>query len=306
MQPIKFKEVLIEISQNCNLSCIMCGFGKENNSNQKFMTFDNFAKIFEKLKNNTQSIRLNGRGESTIHRDFIPIFNYVFNANIPIQLFSNLNFNDENIIECFIKSNPQLYISMDSPNKKKLENIRRGAKFDRIITNLKNLKSLAKRPFVVFTIQETNWKEIENIADFAITYKCHIIYNVVRRDNDMKEFRNLISKNKDFICKAFDNVKNKFDDNFKVLIPNQISGIKLYDYDLSCGTKIQCPNIQNELCVQYDGTVTPCNMFNPYRLGNIFNQTLEEILYGKRMIYFKNHYKKMPYCKNCACLKEEQ
>ena len=46
-------------------------------------------------------------------------------------------------------------------------------------------------------------------------------------------------------------------------------------------------------------------MFNPYELGNILNQTLDEILYGEKMEKFKQRYKKMEYCKNCACLKEE-
>lgn len=305
MQPIKLKEILIEISQNCNLSCIMCGFGKANNSNKKFMSFNNFVKIFDKVKNNTQSVRLNGRGESTIHIDFIKIFDYVFNARIPIQLFSNLSFNDDNIIECFLKANPQLFISIDSSHKDKLENIRRGAKFDKIIANLEKLQFLSKRPYIVFTIQELNWNEIENIADFAISYQCNIIYNVVRRDTDMQKFRQIILENKNFILKSFDNVKNKFAGNLKALIPNQISGINFYDYALSCGTKSQCPNIQNELCIQYDGIVTPCNMFNPYELGNILNQTLDEILYGEKMQIFKKNYKTMPYCKNCACLKEE-
>lgn len=305
MQSIKLKEILIEISQNCNLSCIMCGFGKENNNNQKFMSFDNFIKIFDKIKDNTQSVRLNGRGESTIHIDFIPIFDYVFNAKIPIQLFSNLSFNNESIIECFLKANPQLFISIDSPHKYKLENIRRGAKFDKITANLEKLKSLSKRPYIVFTIQESNWNDIEDIADFALTYQCNIIYNVVRRDSNMNEFRQIILDNREFIKKSFDNVKNNFIGNLKALIPNQISGINFYDYTLSCGTKAQCPNIQNELCIQYDGSVTPCNMFNPYELGNILNQTLDEILYGEKMEKFKKNYKQMLYCKNCACLKEE-
>lgn len=65
MQSIKLKEILIEISQNCNLSCIMCGFGKENNNSKKFMSFDNFVKIFDKVKDNTQSVRLNA-GEKAL------------------------------------------------------------------------------------------------------------------------------------------------------------------------------------------------------------------------------------------------
>ena len=61
------EELLIELSQNCNLDCIMCGFGKRNNSRDKFMSFEDFVEIYDKLGDKADKIRLNGRGESTIH-----------------------------------------------------------------------------------------------------------------------------------------------------------------------------------------------------------------------------------------------
>ena len=59
----KFREVIIEISQNCNLECIMCGFGRMNNSKDKFMPLNRFKEVYDSVKNRTQSVRINGRGE---------------------------------------------------------------------------------------------------------------------------------------------------------------------------------------------------------------------------------------------------
>ncbi|MDW8086353.1 MAG: SPASM domain-containing protein, partial [Ignisphaera sp.] len=54
------------------------------------------------------------------------------------------------------------------------------------------------------------------------------------------------------------------------------------------------------LCILYDGTVTPCNMFNPYPYGNIKSQSLEQIWNGDRRLAFIDNHKYDTYCRNCA------
>lgn len=304
MQPIKLQEVLIEISQNCNLSCIMCGFKKENNDKSKFMSFEKFRFIFEKIKPYTTMVRLNGRGESTIHKDFIRICEYVNKAGLDISLFTNANFKQEKILTMFSHIQPQLFISLDSPDSINAESIRIGSKFENIINNLSKLTTLTKRPFIVFTIQEKNWYEIQAIGEFALNFQCGIIYNVIKQDRN-NNFKKLIQSNLTKIQDMFHAIKYQYNTtNLQALIPDQILGIEISQTQISCGSKARCPNIQKELCIQYDGDVIPCNMFNPYKLGNIFVDSLEEILYGKKMMHFLATHKSNPYCKNCACLKE--
>ena len=50
---IELEEVIVELSFNCNLSCIMCGFGKDVNpvSKEKFLSFENYKRILEKISN---------------------------------------------------------------------------------------------------------------------------------------------------------------------------------------------------------------------------------------------------------------
>lgn len=303
MQPIKLQEVLIEISQNCNLNCIMCGFTKEHNHSSKFISFDDFKIIFKKIKPFANLVRLNGRGESTIHKDFIKIFEYVAESDIDIALFSNFNFKNQKVIEMFLRTAPQLFVSMDSPNKTNLESIRKGCKFENIINNLTNLAELQKRPFIVFTIQAQNLHEIQAIGELALKLQCNMIYNAIKQDINDK-FRNYIESKISDIRDMFNIIKEQYNKtNLEVLIPDQIHGIQIFDSRISCGSKAHCPNIQNELCIQYNGDVTPCNMFNPYKIGNIFTHTLEEILYGEKMLHFLKTHKQNLYCKNCACLK---
>jgi len=309
LKMIELEEVIVELSFNCNLSCIMCGFGKDVNpiSKEKFLSFDKYKKILEQIGNKTKAIRLNGRGESTIHPDFIKMVDYTKSKfpNLKIILFSNLSFKKQEIIDSFIKHNIQLFISLDSSQKDELEYIRKGANFNFIINNLEKLKETTIRPFIIFTIQEVNYNRIFEMAEFALKYNCNILYNTIRRDEGIDEFIDIVRNNIDFINKQFEKGKKMFEKTgLQFLFPDQLAGIKLFNSfaQKTHGSLNYCPALNKELCILYDGAVTPCNMFNPYKYGNIFDKSLEDIWYGKERKYFLKTYKTHYYCKNCANL----
>jgi len=88
------------------------------------------------------------------------------------------------------------------------------------------------------------------------------------------------------------------------LYPDQLAGIqlKVTKPTQTHGTMQNCPALEKELCIFYDGTTTPCNMFNPYVYGNIFKQTLEEIWQSPERNKFLTSHKSHYYCQNCANL----
>lgn len=304
-----FEEVIVELSYNCNLSCTMCGFGKDVNpfAKDKFLSFDNYKAILNQLGDKTQTIRLNGRGESIIHPEFDQILGYTKEKypEIGINLFSNLSFSSDRILQALIESETQLFISMDSSDGAELIEIRKGAKFHFIETNLVKLKGLKNRPFIVFTIQEVNTHRIYDIAEYAFQHNCHILYNTIRRDEGVEEFEKIVKESKNQIIEQFNGANLLFEDSvLQCLYPDQLAGIKLNvnKPTQTHGTMSNCPALEKELCIQYDGTVTPCNMFNPYVYGNIFDQSLEEIWNGKERANFLRSYKNHYYCQNCANL----
>jgi len=299
----KFEEIIIEISQNCNLECTMCGFGRMNNSKEKFMSLSRFKKVYDSVKNRTQSVRINGRGESTIHPNFKEIVEYIGKEK-EIILFTNGNYSSPIINALFNSYNFQLYFSMDSTVDSKLEKIRKGIKVKRLFDNIKAVKG-KKRPFIVFTVQEENLNEIIDIAEFALSLNCNIIYNVVRRDEGIEPFVDLVEQKKDEIKTSFLVVKEMYSTkDLKCYIPDQMAGVVIFEnVTATCGTTSECPNIRKELCILFNGDVTPCNMFNPYVYGNINVNDLDEILKGDKFIWFLHNHKKYYYCNNCACLK---
>ncbi len=304
-----FEEIIVELSYNCNLSCSMCGFGKEANpySKSKFLTFENYKKILHQIGDKAKTIRLNGRGESTIHPDFVEILNYTKEQypNVNINLFSNFSFNNKRILEALINNRVQLFISMDSSEAEELKTIRKGARFHFIEENIRCLHNLPNRPFIIFTIQEANIHRIYDIAKFAYGNKCQILYNTIRRDEGIETFVDMVNEKNQSISAQFQRVTELYSNsNLQCLYPDQLAGIRLKvaKPTQTHGTMQSCPALDQELCIFYDGTTTPCNMFNPYVYGNIFKQSLNEIWNSQErldfLVFHKNHY----YCQNCANL----
>lgn len=287
----------------------MCGFGKEVNpfNKSKFLSFDTYQTILSEIGSITNTIRLNGRGESTIHPDFIDIVNYTKHnhPDLNINLFSNFSFNNKKILDVLINNRVQLFISMDSPEAKELSFIRKGARHGLIVSNIQELASLPNRPFIIFTIQEANLHRIFDIGEFAFSNRCHILYNTIRRDVGIESFVDDVKKNHASIVSQFEKVNTLYSkSDLQCLCPDQLAGVVI-DADSppkTHGTMNSCPALQKELCILYDGTITPCNMFNPYEYGNVFNNTVAEIWEGDSRARFLNSYKDHYYCKNCANL----
>jgi MoaA/NifB/PqqE/SkfB family radical SAM enzyme len=306
---IALEEVIVELSYNCNLSCTMCGFGKQVNpfDKSKFLPLGKYKTILQQIGAITESIRLNGRGESTIHPGFVEMLNYTraTYSSIRINLFSNFSFRNEYILNALIENKVQLFISMDSPEEKELVKIRKGANYDFITSNIESIKGMPNRPFIVFTLQETNLHRILDIASFAFLNNCHILYNVVRRDAGINSFVELVRKNRGLIKRQFDRVSDLYKNStLQCLFPDQVAGVELKtnNHTQTHGSMSMCPALQKELCILFDGTTTPCNMFNPYIYGNVFDQSLEEIWHGKARNDFLSSHKEHYYCKNCANL----
>jgi len=302
----KLKELIVELSANCNLACSMCGYGRQPYSASKFMKNELYTLILDKFGSISDNIRLNGRGESTLHPDFVSMLKYTKDRfpGININLFTNLCFNNNILLDSLITSNVQLFISIDSPNNEELHKIRVKSSYTLITRNLGYLKKTKKRPFLVFTLQPANTHRIKDIAKFAAQYDLGIIYNTVRFDRGMDNVTEFFQNKKDQIIADFHAVSDLYK-NKKSLIhmPQSITGIFINpSHTQTYGQAEKCPAILNELCVLYNGDITPCNMFNPYIYANVNKLDGRSIDDLESFKTFQKNKDADPYCKNCACI----
>ena len=208
-------------------------------------------------------------------------------------------------MEALLDCNVQMFISMDSPDPERLSAIRRRAKYGKIVANIERLASQESRPFLVFTLQEENFDDIVPMARFSAERELHFLLNVVRRDEGIAVFREKVNSRLDALRLALAEVTQLYRDRaVRCFLPDRVQGFEVgsQESQKTYGGRTRCPAIERELCVLFDGTVTPCNMFNPYVYGNIAGSSLASIRAGAPFQWFAENHKEHPYCSNCACL----
>lgn len=285
----------------------MCGFVKERNQPGYLMTEETLIQVLDAFDTPPEVVRLNGRGESTFHPKFPHFLQLIRNRwpQASLHLFTNLNIRDEERVLLLKEHHVQLFISIDSSDPEELAQIRKGANWDLMMRNFALLQNADPRPFLVFTIQADNVHRIADIAKFAHRQKSGLIYNVVRSDNPDYRLQNrLISE--------WEAIRSQMEEAFQLMkssdlpcfIPDQIQGIDLGSSHAkkTNGRRNSCPALERETCVQYDGHVTPCNMFHPKVFGHIRDGSITKILSSQEAKQFRFDHKTHPYCTNCAWL----
>lgn len=288
-------------------SCMMCGFGGQPVQRERFMTWQTLDRVLAHLPVKPAAVRLNGRGESTIHPDFIPMMERI-HAVFPdatLNLFSNLSFGSSRVTHALLEHDVQLFVSLDSTDRSELEAIRRGCRQSVILRNLERLADLRRRPFIVFTMQEGNLHRMAEMASFARERDFHILFNTVRRDQGIEPFVALVTDQAEHLRQTYAAIADLYaGSGLTCLLPDQIHGIPIRRGEVAptCGTLPSCPALDQELCILFNGDVTPCNMFNPYVLGDFLDTPLTEILSGPNRTWFREYHKTHYYCANCACM----
>ena len=297
------EELIFELSHNCNLNCVMCSFGGSVNPS-RFMDYSMFKEFALKHAKMAQSIRLNGRGESTIHPNFRRILHIVrdlFELK-PINLFTNMMTSDTSIVDSFVECAVTLFISVDSCDSLELSEIRRGASLRRIERNLERLDGINPRPTIIYTLQHLNLHRVFDIAKYAFDRDCGILYNVINMPLASPLIAALNTKLQ-WLEEQFGRVLSMYSDsNLQYMIPSHIAGIPLNIKGSinTCGGKDACDVIGRRLCVFYDGKVGPCNMLNPYVIGDLMTDDIDDILAGILLSKFREEYRSNKYCYNCA------
>lgn len=112
---MKFKRIYIEITNVCNLKCPFC---PPHNREQRFMNFEEFKTILEKIKVYSEYIYLHVKGEPLLHPDFDKIVKYAYKKGFKINLTTNGTLLEKHLsITKFLR---QINISLHATNSKEI------------------------------------------------------------------------------------------------------------------------------------------------------------------------------------------
>ena len=170
---MRFKRVYIEITNVCNLKCSFCLPHKREN---RFMNFDEFKLILDKIKPYTNYIYLHVKGD---HPDVDKFIEYAYNQGFLINLTTNATMLKEHLhITKFLRQiNISLHatnwnINKDIKNKELLEK-----EFDIKIPNQENF-TLSKPNIFLSQKEEFTWPSLENSIENDKKY-CYGLINQI-------------------------------------------------------------------------------------------------------------------------------
>ncbi len=180
------KSIQLEITNACNLRCIMCDRWKWDSTLQGNLTTDNLISLFNELSSlGTQHILFSG-GEPLLRQDFTEIIQHLNKIGINTTVITNGVLLTAKIAKPLIESNSTIILSIDGSNDTIYSKIRgRTGLFPKIIDNIKNLVSIRddlNKGFISmhFVIQKQNIDDIFAFYDLAKSLSVNTIsYGIV-------------------------------------------------------------------------------------------------------------------------------
>jgi len=270
--------VEIGITNACNSNCIMCPHSllKEIGT----MKMGLYRKIIDNCSRlKIKSVTLSFFGEPLLDPTLIEKVKYAKSKNMRVVFFSNASLLTERWAYDLINSGLDgINISFDAYTKETYEKIRKGLKFDIVKKNIENLirirnKLGRKNPSICLIFVEMNENKKE-IKDFYKDWKKKVeSINLL----NMRNWAGGIEKNS----------SNSFHCNKR-------------------STRVPCALLWQKMMVDWNGDVVLCcdDWDHAMVLGNLKNQTIEEVWKGEKLknirkLHVKREFEKIPKCSVC-------
>lgn len=266
-----------EISSICNLKCSFCPHSeKKQDFSKQFMDLGLYRRTIDQIAGKVPSIKLNLRGESTLHPDFDLFLKYADDKFVDVRINTNGQYKNKAIALWLTKYCKQISFSVDAFYGDTYEKIRKGGDFERLIENIDDVikfaKNYKKKPEIVlsYVVTEENKDELKYFKRF---WKAR--YNEI----------------KFFVRPAMDRVHD--------------AEVKTLGNKTEAGRK-NCYMPNRRLVVASNGDVYPCCIMwhKPFiKLGNVGRIGLLDIWSDIQIKCLREELKHQPFvrkaCKNC-------
>jgi len=275
-----FKKIYIEITNVCNLKCKFC---PETSRNKGFMSLENFEEVISKIHRFTKLVTLHVKGEPLIHSNLEGILKILEKYNLKTNITTNGTLIKDKL-EIIKNSKAVRQINFSIHSMAQNENLNKQYLTD-IFESAENLDG------VIISYRLWNMKNIkENSINADIIKAIEDYYNIPNLKQQLKE--------NEFI-KLKENVFINQDMEFEWPDINKEPIIE----------KGRCLALKEQIAILVDGTVVPCCLDNngDIPLGNIFEESMEDILNKTKSITIKNNFENSvitcDLCRTCGFLK---
>ena len=260
----KYKKIYIEITNNCNLKCSFCSEVKRK---RRFMTTEEFENILKKIKDYTDYIYLHIKGEPLLHPNIIEFLHLADKYNLKVNLTTN------------------------------------GTLFSKVAKELSECESLHKINFSLHSENnidnycEEIFKNVELLKDKIIIYRLWTLKNN-QLDSKSQEIVNKIRKYYNLPQETVDKIYTS--NNIKIKSTIYVDKDNEFSWPEVTTHKSNgyCYALKTQIGILVDGTVVPCCLDSNgvVNLGNIFKESLEEIINSEKYISLKKSFQDRKPC----------
>ena len=155
----RFLKVRLDFTSGCNLRCVMCPTVAIGDFEKHFMPPELFSRIARQVFPRTEHLTIGCGAEPLMSGNLEQYLQQIKSFAIPYTLIiSNGSLLTEEKANFILDAGiNELSISLESADKDTYESIRKGAKFDRLVENLRRLNQLKKerqteRPALAFNV----------------------------------------------------------------------------------------------------------------------------------------------------------
>jgi len=269
----KFKKIYIEITNICNLSCSFCSI---DNRIKETITLEKLEKLLQNITDYTDYVYLHVKGEPLLHPELEKILDLCKKYNKKVNITTNGTLLKEKQKELSHPIVRQINLSLHSENKK-----------DNYLEDI--------------------FKTVDNLKEKIVIYRFWTMDNNILNTKST-EIVNKIINYYDLSTEIVEKIKNnkhiKIRDNLYIDKANEFVWPDLENNYYN--EKGMCYALKDQLAILVDGTVVPCCLDSDgiINLGNIYDESLEEIINSKRYQEMKtgfcNRIAKEELCKHCS------
>ncbi len=313
----------------CNLNCIMCFRNKgfleatlrplklhSRHKDETIMDFNLFKRIAKEVFPYLTRITLSVAGEPFINPNFSRQLDLIQKNKVRLNIFTNATLLPKgDTLKIFVNNLHQMVVSIDAASKKTYEAIRRGAKFQRVIDNIKRFnlerdkpsKTLRPRLIFWFVLMRKNIQELPEYVRLAHRLKADAIGFTHMTVLHKKLEKESLVYHKQLANRYLKEAKKIIDDlgleicDFPPLFKETKASESKND---NSGNGLSCRFVRREALIEVNGDVYPCCAPEKTGLlmGNLKKQTFKEIWNSKRYQLLRASFRDSnlyPSCQNC-------
>jgi len=274
----------IEITNACDLECVMCARTVLMKRPVGFMEFELFKDIIAQSKaNGCRTMRFNGQGEPLLHKQFFRMIEHAKSEGFVIHATSNgMRLTEERARAMVLSELDRVKFSFQGITKAEFERMRKGGNYDVLEENIKRLVALR-----IALGRENPWVQIgttilDESEEAVSQFMRHWLETV-----DGAYYGKTIM------------IRAKGSEAEKALTPR----------DTSKPRDTLCWEVRTKMTIFWNGDVTTCctDYEGFLKIGSLRDTSLKEIWDGEAMRHIRetlssNEKEKLPLCRDCRSM----